>query len=92
MQREGYIEINKTVDWMQKIINIKGKEERIFALVNPVLEYLEECRVKWDEIGVMENLQELKRLNTYSNMETPENIYDFLHYTADNWTAYAKES
>lgn len=92
MWREGYIRIDKTVDWLNKIINIEGKEERTSALVSPVLEYLEECRVKGDRIDVMENLQKLKLLNTYSNMETPENIYNFLHYTADNWTAYAKES
>lgn len=85
------IQTDSLIAWIQKIITIKGQEERIEILITPVLKYLQACREKWVEEGILEKLEGFERLNQCSGVKTPEDTYEFLHCVADNWIRYAEQ-
>lgn len=86
----GYTDYDKLINRLQKIIDVEGQEERIYALIYPVMEYLNVCREEWKKQGVWDRLATLQKLNECSEMDTPENVYSFLHYVADQWIRYAE--
>lgn len=85
-----YTDYDKLIDRLQNIIDVEGQEGRIYALICPVMEYLDVCREEWKKQGVWDRLVTLQKLNECSEMDTPENVYSFLHYVADQWIRYAK--
>lgn len=84
-----YVTPDQAIEWIDTILDKKGQEERIAALIDPVIEYLDICNRDWK--GKSEKaISELRDLNNYSEMKTDADVYSFLHYVSDSWIFYAK--
>lgn len=84
-----YVRPDQAIKWVNTILEKRGEEERISALIDPVIKYLYICNSDWNVKGE-EAISELRYLNNYSEMKTDADVYSFLHYVSDSWIFYAK--
>lgn len=85
----NHIYAEKVVNHLDELISKKeSEEERISELTNPVQEYLKSCKETWSEQGI--KLQDIQKLNVCTELDTPNETYDFLDYVTYNWMCYAR--
>lgn len=87
----NYVEVDSLISWLQNLIETSESKERVSSLVNPVKDYLRECKAEWRKQNLFNALKNIKTINKYSEMDTPDNIYGFLDSVSDQWIYYARQ-
>lgn len=84
-----YITKEHVIKWLNRILDKREQEERISALIDPVMDYIKECYAEWEKT-IFEKLGDMQKIIKCSKLENESDMYEFMQYIANSWMYYAK--